>query len=70
MYGLFEMGKGSVDFWTKWWEGLLLEVLVDRAVLVVSRLVSSTEDTADVTCSFLKKGRHGYDIEKYYTFPT
>jgi hypothetical protein len=43
------MGKGSVDFWTKWWEGLLLEVLVYRAALAVDRMVSSTEDTADIT---------------------
>jgi hypothetical protein len=44
MYGLFEMGKGSVDFWTKWWEGLVLEVLVYRAALVVSRMVSFGKD--------------------------
>jgi hypothetical protein len=43
------MGKGSVDFWKKWWEGLLLEVLVYRAALVVSRMASSTEDTAYIT---------------------
>jgi hypothetical protein len=38
-----------VDFWTKWWEGLLLEVLVYRTALVVGRMVSSTENTADIT---------------------
>jgi hypothetical protein len=43
------MGRRSVDFWTKWLEGLLLEVLVYRATFVVSRMVSSTEDTADIT---------------------
>jgi hypothetical protein len=43
------MGRRSVDFWTKWWEGLPLEVLVYRAALVVGRMVSSTGDTTDIT---------------------
>jgi hypothetical protein len=47
MMGLF--GMESADFLTKWWEGLLLEVLVYHAALVVSRMVSSTVDTADIT---------------------
>jgi hypothetical protein len=33
----------------KWWEGVLLEALVYRAVFVVGRMVSSTEETADIT---------------------
>jgi hypothetical protein len=47
------MGRRRMDFWTKWFEGLLLEVLVYRAALVVGRIVSSTEDTADITRSSL-----------------
>jgi hypothetical protein len=43
------MGRANVDFWTKWWEGLMLEVLVYRAALVVGRMLSSTEDTVDTT---------------------
>jgi hypothetical protein len=35
--------------WTKWWEGLLLEVVVYGTALVVSRIVSPTEDRADIT---------------------
>jgi hypothetical protein len=31
-------GEGDVDFWTKWWEGFLLEVVVYHAALVVSRM--------------------------------
>jgi hypothetical protein len=41
---LFEEGWGSVDFGTEWWEGPLLEVLINHASLVVCRRVSSTED--------------------------
>jgi hypothetical protein len=36
-------------FLDEWWIGLLLEVLVYRAALVVGRMVASTEDTADIT---------------------
>jgi hypothetical protein len=50
--GALKWSRRKILFGTERWIGFLLEFLVDRASLVVSRMVATTENTSDIIRAF------------------